>query len=387
MIFSQSQNDRARRTPQMATPRGFQRATVTRIVPETADTRTYVLAPHGEPFVYRAGQFCTFRVRVDGRDLLRSYSMSSAPETDAELMTTVKRVPGGAVSNWLHDNLAEGDVVELTRPAGLFCLRPAAVPLLGFAGGSGITPILSLTKSALAGTDRPVRLLCADRDRAAAIFGPVLAGLLARYPGRLTVVRHYDDQRGLLDAAAVRDFVGAQADADAYICGPDPFMRLIESALPGPGRVFSERFGDPPPAPAAPASPAGPAQLAVPAATADPAATAAVPDLAATADPAATAAVPDLAAGGTVTIVLRKKRISVARRPGETLLESARRGGLAPPFSCESGTCATCMAKLVSGRVTMRVNEVLTDDEVADGYVLTCQGVPASPSVSVRYED
>jgi 3-ketosteroid 9alpha-monooxygenase subunit B len=354
----------------MASPRGFERATVTRIVPETADTRTYVLAPHGEPFVYRAGQFCTFRIRVNGRELLRSYSMSSAPETDAELMTTVKRVPGGTVSNWLHDNLAEGDVVELTRPAGLFCLRPAAVPLLGFAGGSGITPILSLAKSALAGTDRPVRLLCADRDRAAAIFDTVLAGLVARYPGRLAVVRHYDDQRGLLDAAAVRDFVGAQTDADAYICGPDPFMRLIESALPGPGRIFSERFGDPPPAPPAPASPAGPAGLAQPAAP---------PDLTATADLAA--------AGGTVTIVLRKKRISVARRPGETLLESARRGGLAPPFSCESGTCATCLATLVSGSVTMRVNDVLTDDEVADGYVLTCQSVPTSPSVSVRYED
>jgi 3-ketosteroid 9alpha-monooxygenase subunit B len=363
MIFSQSQDDRARRVPQMATPRGFQRATVTRIVQETADTRTYVLAPHGEPFVYRAGQFCTFRIRVNGRDLLRSYSMSSAPETDAELMTTVKRVPGGAVSNWLHDNLTEGDVVELSRPAGLFCLRPAAVPLLGFAGGSGITPILSLAKSALAGTDRPVRLLCADRDRAAAIFDTVLAGLVARYPGRLAVLRHYDDQRGLLDAAAVRDFVGAQTDADAYICGPEPFMRLIEAALPGPGRIFSERFGDPPPARAAPA-PAAPAP--------------AVPET----------AVPELAAAdGTVTIVLRKKRISVARRPGETLLESARRGGLAPPFSCESGTCATCLAKLVSGSVTMRVNEVLTDDEVADGYVLTCQGVPTSPSVSVRYED
>jgi 3-ketosteroid 9alpha-monooxygenase subunit B len=125
-------------------------------------------------------------------------------------------------------------------------------------------------------------------------------------------------------------------------------------------------------------------------------ATADVPDPAAAADHAATAAVPDpaatggldqAAAGGTVTIVLRKQRISVPRRPGETLLESARRGGLAPPFSCESGTCATCLAKLVSGSVTMRVNEVLTDDEVADGYVLTCQGVPASPSVSVRYED
>src|ERR1700712_5671352 len=149
----------------MVRPPLFQRATVTRVVRETRDARTFVLAPHGGPLTYRAGQFCTFRVQVQGRELLRSYSMSSAPETDQELMTTVKRVPGGAVSNWLVDHVRAGDEVEITEPRGLFCLRPAAGPVLGFCGGSGITPILSLAKSALAGTDRPVRLLCADRDR------------------------------------------------------------------------------------------------------------------------------------------------------------------------------------------------------------------------------
>lgn len=333
----------------MASLRGFVRATVTRVVKETADARTLTLAPHDEPFTYRAGQFCTFRVRVDGRDLLRSYSMSTAPETDEAPATTIKRVPGGRVSNWLLDNVAEGDEVELTRPAGQFCLRPAEGPLLGFSGGSGITPILSLAKSALATTDRDVRLLCADRDSGAAIFGTVLAELVERYPGRLTVVRHYDDERGLVDAATVRGHVGAEVGADAYVCGPDPFMALVESALPGPGRVFSERFDGtaPPPVPA----------------------------------PAPAAAV-----DGTVTIRLGNKRVSVPRRADETLLESARRAGLSPPFSCESGTCATCIGTLVEGRVRMRVNEILTDQELSDGYVLTCQSVPETDSVSVRYE-
>jgi len=160
----------------MARPPLFQRATVTRIVRENADVRTFVLDPHEGPFPYRAGQFCSFRVQVDGKTLLRSYSMSSAPETDTELMTTVKRVPGGAVSNWLIDNLTEGDVVELTRPVGAFCLRPADRPLLGFSGGSGVTPILSLVKSTLATTDRHVRLLCADRDKASTFFDTALPG-------------------------------------------------------------------------------------------------------------------------------------------------------------------------------------------------------------------
>src|SRR6201996_1861877 len=106
----------------MAERHVFQQATVTRIVKETADTRSYVLAPHEQPFAYRAGQYCTFRVTVDGEELYRSYSMSSAPDTDDELATTVKRVSAGKVSNWMLDNLAEGDEVVLTRPAGTFCL-------------------------------------------------------------------------------------------------------------------------------------------------------------------------------------------------------------------------------------------------------------------------
>ncbi|MFI9833131.1 2Fe-2S iron-sulfur cluster-binding protein [Streptomyces sp. NPDC051913] len=333
----------------MASPALFRRATVVKIVQETPDARTFVLDPHDGPFTYRAGQFCVFRVRVDGRYLLRSYSMSSAPETDAELMTTVKRVPGGKVSNWLHDHVDEGDELELTSPRGLFCLRPAPSPLLGFSGGSGITPILSLAKSALAGTDRPVRLLCADRDRGSAIFDSALADLAAHHPGRLTVVRHLDAERGLLDATGVREFIGADGDADAYVCGPEPFMELVEKALPGPGRVFSERFGGAP-GPAAPAPEAPPKD------------------------------------DGTVTVVLGQERVRVPKHPGETLLQSARRGGLTPPFSCEAGNCATCMARITEGSVTMRVNDVLTEDEVAEGYVLTCQGVPDEGSVTVHYE-
>ncbi|MGI5460314.1 2Fe-2S iron-sulfur cluster-binding protein [Streptomyces sp. CA-249302] len=333
----------------MASPALFRRATVVKIIEETADARTFVLDPHDGPFTYQAGQFCVFRVHVDGRDLLRSYSMSSAPEADAELTTTVKRVPDGKVSNWLIDHVEEGDELELTQPRGLFCLRPADSPLLGFSGGSGITPILSLAKSALVTTDRDVRLLCADRDRDAAIFRSVLEDLVAHHPGRLTVVRHHDAERGFLDPAAIREFVGADAAGDAYVCGPEPFMELVESALPGPGRVFSERFGGGAPAPVVNGT--KPPEV-----------------------------------SGTVTILLGNKRVSVPKHPNETLLQSARRAGLTPPFSCEAGNCASCMAKLTEGSATMRVNDALTEEEVAEGYVLTCQGVPDEGSVTVHYE-
>jgi len=336
----------------MVKPHLFHRATVSRIIKETADARTYVLAPDDTPFPYKAGQFCTFKVHVDGEDLYRSYSMSSAPETDSEMATTVKRVPGGKVSNWMLDNLVEGDEVTITRAAGTFCLTETTGPLLGFSGGSGVTPILSLVKSALATTDRSVRLLCADKDRASVIFDAVLDDLVARYPDRLSVVRHIDADNGLIEPAAVVEFVGADSDADCYVCGPEGFMSVVTSALPGPGTLFIEDFDATP-------------QTNQPAATAE-----------ASED-----------TGGTITIHLDRKKAQVARVPGETLLESARRAGLSPPFSCEAGNCGTCMARLSEGSATMKVNDALEPDEVEDGYVLTCQAIPDTPSVTVNYED
>jgi ferredoxin-NADP reductase len=336
----------------MAERHVFQQATVTRIVKETADTRTFVLAPHEQPFAYRAGQFCTFRVTVEGEELYRSYSMSSAPETDSELMTTVKRVAGGRVSNWMVDNVVEGDELTMTRAAGTFVLSPTSAPLLGFAGGSGVTPILSLAKSALATTDRSVRILCADRDRASVIFDAVWDELVERYPGRLTLERHIDAEQGLLDSESVTKFVGSDTDADCYVCGPEGFMAVVRSALPEGARVLVEDFDASPqvkaPAPVTPKSADG--------------------------------------TGGTITIHLERKKAAVSRVAGETLLESARRAGLAPPFSCEAGNCGTCMARLSEGSATMRVNDALEEDEVADGYVLTCQAVPDTASVTVHYE-
>ena len=335
----------------------FQRATVTRVIKETADARTFVLAPEDGPLSYRAGQYCTFRVEVDGQTLYRSYSMSSSPDTDDELCTTVKRVPGGKVSNWLLDNIADGDTLEMTRAFGTFCLKDGHKPVIGYSGGSGITPILSLAKSALATTDRDVYLLCADRDADAAIFTAAVDDLLARYPGRLTVRRSFDVENGFLTRDAVTAFLGDLSDADHYICGPEPFMDVVEAAVTGRGTLFVERFGG------AAQLPEGAETQTTPAAD--------------TADKVS----------GTVTITLKRKKVTVDRAAGETILEAARRGGLTPPFSCEAGNCATCIAHLEEGTATMRVNDALEDDEIEDGYTLTCQAVPDCATTVVTYED
>ena len=334
----------------MARDHGFRSVRITRIIQETADARTYVLdtappAPLLPPFAYRAGQFLTFRVT----GTLRSYSMSSSPDTDHELMVTVKRVPGGLVSNWMHDHLAPGDVVEVTLPAGAFCLRETAAPLVAFCGGSGITPVLSLAKSALATTGRRVRLLAANRDPGAIIFASALSELAGRYPDRFEVRHHLDIGNGFLTDSQVRDFADGDTGADFYLCGPAPFMDLTERTLlsqgVSPGQILIERF-DP-----AAGGAAGPEQE------------------------------------GTVSIVLSGQKHTVPQHAGETLLESARRAGLTPPFSCEAGNCATCIAQVTEGAAKMRANNALDDDEVAEGWVLTCQGEPVTPHITVVYED
>ncbi|MET9830808.1 ferredoxin--NADP reductase [Streptomyces sp. NPDC006385] len=327
----------------MARDHGFHPVRIIRIVDETPDTRTFALDVR---FPYRAGQFLTFKVS----GTLRSYSMSSSPDTDSEVCVTVKRVPGGLVSGWMHDRLRPGDTLQATRPSGSFCLRADAAdrPLVAYAGGSGITPVFSLVKSTLATTSRTVRLLTAHQSASSAIFREALDALAARHPGRLDVRHHLDDRDGLVTADEIRALADAQADF--YVCGPEPFMALVENTLVAhgvaPEQILVERFTPAPPeeAPAAPAA-------------------------------------------GTVTVELRGDRRTVPQRSGETLLQSARRAGFTPPFSCESGDCATCMARLTNGEAKMRVNNALEPDEVTEGWVLTCQAEPTTPDVTVVYDD
>jgi 3-ketosteroid 9alpha-monooxygenase subunit B len=333
---------------------GYHALRVKRVIEETADTRSYVLdvpPDLAETFRYRPGQFCTFRVRLDGDELLRCYSMSSAPATDDDLTVTVKRVDGGRVSNWFLDHVAEGDVLDVTKPAGVFCTHEADRLIVCFAGGSGVTPIMSIAKSELAQSDRRVRLLYANRDANSIIFRDQLDQLA----GPLEVQHHLDAERGFLTTNDIRAFVGADVDADFFICGPGPFMDLVESTLHDLGvaddRIAIERFIN-----------------------ANEIAPVAAPSVATDEAPAE------------VTVILKGKRHTIAYQPGDTLLNTARRGGLNPPFSCEAGNCASCMAMLHEGTVTMRANNALDEDEVAEGWVLTCQSVPAGPVVTVEYE-
>jgi ferredoxin-NADP reductase len=337
---------------------GYHALPVKQVVHETEEARSFVFeVPDDlrESFEYRPGQFCSVRIHIGEADHARCYSMSSAPETDRDLILTVKRVRDGVVSNWLIDHVSEGDLVEVTRPSGNFCVREGGRPIVAFCGGSGITPVISIAKSVLAATSRAVRLLYANRDPDSVIFGERLEQMQWRHRERLEVRHHLDRDSGFVDAAAVASFVDGCLDADFYLCGPGPFMDLVEATLLAfgvrPDAIAIERF-----------------------------ATAVEPESSPPAD------TEGADAPGSIVLILRGKKHEIAYHPGDTVLETARRANVPAPSSCEAGSCATCMAFVQEGAVSMRVNDALTPEEVGEGWVLTCQALPTSPSLTVEYE-
>jgi len=337
---------------------------VARVIDETNEARSIVLEiPDAlrDLFAYEAGQFLTFRFEVEGEKLVRCYSLASCPASESEHKVTVKRIQDGRVSNWIHDTLAAGHVVEVMRPAGLFTLRNRDHPVVLFGAGSGITPCISIVKTALATTGRRVRLFYANRDVASTIFKSEVDDLAARSRDRFDVTHRYDAVDGVPDEAAIRAFIGADADADFYVCGPAPFMELALRTLRGVGvareHVFVERFGSP--GEAAPEARAA----------------------------ASEAAPPRGEASVALRVTLGGRTHEVACGPGDTVLAAVRRAGLEPPFACEEGYCGCCMARVREGAVDMKANDCLDRGQVAEGWVLTCQSVPRAGVLRVEYPD
>jgi len=241
-------------------------------------------------------------------------------------------------------------VIEVLPPTGRFVLRAAEVPIVAFAGGSGITPVLSILKSALATTAREIALVYANRSADSVIFAAEIERLRATSAGRLSVHHHLDSERGFLDAQACAALVGERTHADFYVCGPGPYMEAVEAGLTRRGiaasQLFIERF-----------------------------------------EPTAgESAASETSETESIVIRLAGRKHSVRYERGDTILDTARRAALKPPFGCEQGNCATCMAFIEAGRVTMRTNNALSADEVEKGWVLTCQAVPMSREVAVDYD-
>ena len=339
---------------------------VREVIEETRDARSIVfdvpddLKPR---FAYRAGQFLSFKIPFEGMVLTRSYSLSSSPDIDSMHKVTVKRVDDGRISNWINDRVAVGDTLMVVPPAGSFVLTPVDRVLVLFAGGSGITPVVSLIKSALATTKRAAKLVYANRDANSIIFREEFEALAAAHPGRLEIAHSLDAVDGFVDLKRVKDYVGDDLDADFYLCGPGMFMSTVEEALRelhvDHERIHIERFVSPP-------DPGlHPAEAPEPVTTED-----------------GEDAAPDV-----ITIVLDGETREVPYPHGEKIINALRAAGLEPPFSCEEGYCSCCMAKLVSGEVKMDTNDCLTAELLEEGWVLTCQSRCVRGRVRIEYPD
>ncbi|MFB4303868.1 2Fe-2S iron-sulfur cluster-binding protein [Actinomadura sp. NTSP31] len=335
--------------------------TVLEVVEETADARSLILAVPEEQrdrFNYRPGQFLTMRAPgPDGSRSARCYSLSSAPGVDPHLKITVKRVAGGLVSNWICDEIRAGDAIEALPPAGLFTPSRPEDDLLLFAGGSGITPVMSIIKAVLAGSTGSAVLFYANRDESSVIFAAELRDLMARAPHRLQVIHLLESLHGLPAAASLAQLAAPFADRDkAFVCGPGPFMDAVAEALRAVGvtgdRVVVERFKS---------------------LTTDPFAA-----------PAASGPAADTAAS--VDVTLDGACHSFDWPATTPLLDLLLSHGLDAPFSCREGACSACACRVTVGEVTMLRNDVLEDEDLAEGWVLACQSLPASDHVEVTYD-
>lgn len=320
---------------------------------ETPDAVTVSFTPvGGEPLSYRAGQFVTFVLDIDGTTIRRAYSFSSSPATGSPPSVTVKRVVGGKASSYFQERVKPGHVLHLVGPSGDFTID--AVPshdghrhFVFVAGGSGITPIISLTETLLLReANLRIHLIYGNRSREDTIFYDRLATLAARHPN--LAVMHvferppagWEGASGLLTGETLIQLVGNVKGKSYYLCGPEPMMESAVAALSAAGvpltHIKMERFLAPHRAPST---------------------------------------APDQA----FALTFSRTGITVTPKPGQSVLEAGLAAGVALPFSCTMGGCGACKIKLAQGRVVMDEPNCLSEEERKQGFILSCVSRPASP--------
>lgn len=322
-------------------------------------------------FRYKHGQYITVKTNIGGLQERRAYSLCSSPYLDEPLTIAVKRISDGTVSTWLNENVREGAMLEVMAPMGNFSidLDPSrSRHIVCVAGGSGITPILSIIKSVLhVEKNSAVTLLYANVQASSVMFGALLSAMEQEQTGRLRIVHILEaDDSGIAHltgrlnendmARVLSTYVPVIDSVEAFLCGPEGLMSiaragLVEHGLPQQ-RIHQEYFS-----------------------------------LSSTTESANTMS------ESSQELVTRRVKIRLYGedhefdvQPDETFLSAAQRANLDPPYACQIGACCTCRAKLVSGSAIMDEREALSDDEIADGYILTCQAHPTSDGCFADYD-
>ena len=334
-------------------------AVVLTLKPENPDT-----------FAFTQGQYLTFKQDFDGTELRRNYSICAGLD-DGELKVGIKRVDGGAFSTYANTELKVGDTLHAMPPQGKFftAIEPeVAKNYLGFAGGSGITPVLSILKTVLKREPNSTfTLVYANRAVNTIMFREELEDLKNRYMGRLTIIHILESGQdmelfeGRVDQAKCdalfKHWIQIDNIDTAFICGPEPMMLAIAEALKtnglGDDQIKFELFSE---------SQQG--RLAK----------------------QEMAKRSEGQSGTEVTVIIDGARRSFTMQKGQSVLEAALENGQEAPFACKAGVCSTCMGKVLDGEVEMLSNHALEDYEVERGYVLTCQSYPLSDTLTIDYD-
>ncbi|WP_420333749.1 1,2-phenylacetyl-CoA epoxidase subunit PaaE [Roseibium sp.] len=355
----------------------FHSLEVTDIRRDTRDAVVVTLKPDAhdaDAFSFIQGQYLTFRRDFDGEELRRSYSICAGLDEGC-LKVGIKRVDGGAFSTWANEELKVGDRLDAMAPMGRFHteLEPtAAKGYLGFAGGSGITPVLSIIKTVLAREpESTFTLIYANRQTSSIMFREELEDLKNQYLGRLSLIHILETETqeidlftGRIDAEKMdllfKLWIDAEEVDTAFICGPEPMMLAIAESLRKHGltdeQIRFELFASSQPGRAK----------------------------ARTASKAAAAAAGTCELSVTLDGTTRNFQME---KDGTSVLEAAVANAMDAPFSCKAGVCSTCRARVLEGEVEMEVNHALEDYEVRAGYVLSCQCIPVSDKVVISYDE
>ena len=340
----------------MSPQRVFHQLRVAEVVGEAGDACSLVFEVPPEldaEFAYQPGQFLTLRVPHGDGSVARCYSLSSSPHTGDRHAVTVKRMTDGYASNWIADNVTAGTVLDALPPAGTFVPRSLEGDFLLFAGGSGITPVMSIVKSALARGRGRIVLVYANRDERSVIFGQDLRRLAEQSGGRLLVLHWLDSLQGPPTAAALMALARPYAEREAFLCGPDPYLTVVRQALTQLGvpadRVRTERFLS---------LAENPFEATQPAAD---------------------------AIAATLEVTLDGEKRVLDWPAGTRMLDVLIDEGLDAPYSCRQGVCGACACQLDAGEVKMAHNEVLEESDVTDGFILACQAIPLTDTVTISY--
>jgi len=361
----------------------FHKLTVQEVVQETADCVTVLFEINEEDkehFKFTAGQYLTLKAQIRGEEVRRAYSICTG-QHEAQLGVSVKRVENGKMSNFINNELKKGDAMEVMQPEGRFTLithTDIQRDHYFFAAGSGITPVMSMIKTMLEHEPKSTAyLLYGSKDEENIIFKKQLDDLLKRYEGQLLIEHtlsnpskerstgimgilgkkktNWSGWKGRIDSAKVARFVQdnlpKSENDEYYICGPGDMIENVRTTLMGNGvttdKINVEYFS-----------------------TGD----AAKSDVSAATE------------GAELMAHLDGKEIKLTIQKGKTILDTLLDAGHEAPYSCTSGACSSCMAKVTKGTVEMEACFALDDDEIQDGYILTCQAHPTSSEVEIKYE-